>query len=266
MLRFGTGEADENKQEVGFEVEEKDLAIFLLFFSAHAHALYVWYIYACAGTAAKGATADRRAQKNVVSLSSERFSKAMSFVGRQESCVLEDPNAVRHMDALFDVLRKPSGNASSVVGGGSATCSAAAADLVHGGPGDVEFFLDALFSVVQHPTGGGERRATSSREKKQAAAKTWKERELPASFFNSGGSTDDCDKSTRDRGDGDRTQEKACQNEAPNSPQPRPPSSETKPQEITSPAGDRSGGVAPPLPVVLVANTNTTESLTFYIE
>jgi hypothetical protein len=133
----------------------------------------------------------------------------MSTSGTKETCILEDPNAVGHMDALFDVLRKPN-NGGTGAGrsasskrnsrsnsGNNRKAASAAAELVCGGPtADVEFLLDALFAVVETDSGSGRGRgrrrpgraaAATAMARGAAAAKSWKERKLPASFFDAGG-------------------------------------------------------------------------------
>ena len=171
----------------------------------------------------------------------------MTAAASEDTCVLEDPNAVRHMDALFDVLHKPSI-------AGRSDFPAPGAEMTRG-EADVEFLLDALFAVVQSDGGDGGRRAAG---RTRTAAKTWKERELPASFFDAGGSAGTpVDEAREETLEAERSEAE----DAPNSPI---PSSESASSTQTSDPAGRPG--LDPMPVVLVANTSSADSLTFYIE
>ena len=196
----------------------------------------------------------------------------MSASGTKETCILEDPNAVRHMDALFDVLRKPKNSSrgrsvsnsrsSTANSAGGRSAASAAAELVCGGP--TEYLLDALFAVVE-PTddrargrgGGRGSRATAMTRGGAASAKSWKERKLPASFFDGGGG-----RGSPQPGKEEEVQEVAEDGEL-GSPIPSP-DSESRQVPNSSSSSSRQPGLAQ-LPVVLV-NTSSSESLTFYIE
>ena len=191
---------------------------------------------------------DFRSPKNALWLSAPADS-VMSATKGKEASILEDPNAVRHMDALFDVLRKP---AERKPRGGSAT---AAAEL---GPGaDMDFLLDALFAVVQTDPaagdGGGGRAV-------KITAKSWRERGLPASFFDAGGSTTE-----HQSVEGEESPHSDAEDEVA-SPSPVPsPESSSHTHTPNSVATEQHASLTT-VPVVLVANTDSTDSLTFYIE
>ena len=203
----------------------------------------------------------------------------MSASGTKETCILEDPNAVGHMDALFDVLRKPNSGTSagrsagrsassrrnSRSNGGNRTAASAAAELVCGGPtADAEFLLDALFAVVQTDSGGGRcggrgggtgrAAATTAMARGAGAAKSWKERKLPASFFDAG------DGASTGLSAGKEETLDAAEGIEDGSPIPSPDSESSR--QVTN--SSSHPGLAQ-LPVVLV-NKSSTESLTFYIE
>lgn len=191
----------------------------------------------------------------------------MSTSGSKDTCILEDPNALRHMDALFDVLGKQPGSGAggrrnSKTEGGGRSAASSAAELVCGGPpADVEFLLDALFAVVETETGRGGRGETERAAaiapmvRGATSAKSWKERKLPASFFDAGGSTGP---SAVKEEASDAAGASGTEDDTEDSPVPSPDS------ESSRQVPNSSTGLAP-LPVVLV-NTNTTDSLTFYIE
>jgi hypothetical protein len=200
----------------------------------------------------------------------------MSTSGTKETCILEDPNAVGHMDALFDVLRKPN-NGGTGAGrsasskrnsrsnsGNNRKAASAAAELVCGGPtADVEFLLDALFAVVETDSGSGRGRgrrrpgraaAATAMARGAAAAKSWKERKLPASFFDAGGGV------STGPSAGKEEALDAAEGIEDGSPIPSPDSESSR--QVTN--SSSHPGLAQ-LPVVLV-NTSSTESLTFYID
>ena len=180
--------------------------------------------------------------------------------GKEEASILEDPNALRHMDALFDVLRKPAERKSR---GSPAVAVSAAAELAAcGAPAaDMEFLLDALFAVVQtDPAAGSGGKGGGSRVAK-TAAKSWRERGLPASFF-------DSSRSCTNSSDGGST-EIAGAPGAGIGGAGKAPSSVPSPVSLAKVQASNSVTASPglsPVPVVLVANAGATESYTFYIE
>ena len=265
-----TGKTIKTGQKVGWKVQKsKDMN------SCH-HPLCGFspcVLYACAY---EDATCVRARGPLSLRLSLARDREVMSTSGTKETCILEDPNAVGHMDALFDVLRKPN-NGGTGAGrsasskrnsrsnsGNNRKAASAAAELVCGGPtADVEFLLDALFAVVETDSGsgrgGGRRRpgraaAATAMARGAAAAKSWKERKLPASFFDAGGGV------STGPSAGKEEALDAAEGIEDGSPIPSPDSESSR--QVTN--SSSHPGLAQ-LPVVLV-NTSSTESLTFYIE
>ena len=149
----------------------------------------------------------------------------------KKTYVLESPNAVKHMDALFEVIKRrcrpetPDESSRYV-----SEDSAASTKL-----------LDALFEVIHS------KQETSSGDTEQKAnAKSWKDRKLPPSFF--------------DAGSVDRGLEKAP-TAAPDSPEP-----EEIPEEVPSSSSVTSTdttGVNQCQPMVIVAKR---DCLTYCIE
>ena len=87
----------------------------------------------------------------------------------EKTSVKEDPNAIQRLDALFEVVQIHRNFNKSSTSGCDSTAQKTNA-IEH---------LDALFDVI-HTT------ESSAGSAQKASAKSWKERELPPSFFNAG--------------------------------------------------------------------------------
>lgn len=165
--------------------------------------------------------------------------------GEKSSRILEDPNAVKHMDALFDVVNIHSCGKSKKKKTRDDRDWRAAVSGVDPAMDDVDL-LDALFAVVQSEPGAGGHR-------KHGTTKSWKERELPPSFFNAGP-----EKSTELNSEASETQrsrETPCCAGRGGSSSPPLAAQSTESTVVTT---------AAPATAVLVADTP--ECLTFYIE
>ena len=104
--------------------------------------------------------------------------------GEKTSRILEDPNAVKHMDALFEVVNLHSRSKKRA---DDRERRRSAAACVGPTVDDVDL-LDALFAVIQSDPGGADHSTSSAGCRK--GTKSWKERKLPPSFFNAGSDSD----------------------------------------------------------------------------
>ena len=140
--------------------------------------------------------------------------------------VMEDPDAIKHMDALFGVLEVRCNPKVSATPSYSITEDATAnAEL-----------LDALFAVINNKDEASDGDAVNT--------KSWRDRELPPSFFGAGSVNDGRERES---------------SSAPETPEPRETSSSSPPPPVEAAAVR----LASATPLVVVA---TRDCLTYYIE
>ena len=140
--------------------------------------------------------------------------------------LMEDPDAIKHMDALFGVLKVRCNPEVSATPSYSITEDATTNAEI----------LDALFAVINNKDEASDGDAVNKR--------SWRDRELPPSFFGAG-SVDD----------GPRRESEST----PETPEPRETSSSSPPPPVETAAVQ----LASPAPLVVVA---TRDCLTYYIE
>ena len=157
--------------------------------------------------------------------------------------ISEVPNAFKHMDALFDVVRIHSYGKTK--GDKNLRHLEGAVDL-----------MDALFAVIQ----SNPKTAGSRTEKKTNIAKTWKERGLPPSFFDAGSRNSSTEGMAT-------TQAGASEVPRPEHEQAalqKPPPTTVSQSHALGSACDETTSNSASTPAVVVSNVP--ECLTFYIE
>ena len=157
---------------------------------------------------------------------SEEADEASAGEDGKKIYVMEDPDAIKHMDALFEVLKvrcKPEiqdGPSYSVFE--DATTNAE--------------LLDALFAVINDKNEAGDSDSVS--------AKSWRDRELPPSFFGAGSGNDEPERESTSTSE---------------TPEPQETSSSSPPPPVEA----DTVRLASPTPLVVVA---TRDCLTYYVE